>query len=453
MSWLTLLDTRPATSVMATPSDDVPQEEPPDPPSDVATTDPAPNAPSDLLARRFSAANAMLAALHFEPPLDREFADNRIAAAIARIYDGTPLLPGWATAIWIVLSALFVVPALLLQWSETDHSPAATALLYVLALVLGGMILGCGLFAYFWVRALEQAEDTPHIWAWVELEGQDRSAERDRPRVRIGALLAVAAALLVVILGLRAFQHRHGWLVELALLVVLTPLIAGILASVIAWARARAQPALAHGPRSAVVGDVTMLNLLNLAYFCARSADAWDDGPTRQRILAECERTAVAAELEFFQRDGIDRHRDALTTRWAREQSGRLAATLRMLKRPLLLAGTAERFEEFTLEVSNALAAAIRGDWQALTYADGPPQTPRRLRQLITVLLPAAVLAGAGFALPMMLDLDDAAAASARTSLLVAALLALIATISPESQKATTVIQAIADRAGRGGSS
>jgi len=63
-----------------------------------------------------------------------------------------------------MLSALFVVPALLLQWSATDHSPAATALLYVLALVLGGMILGFGFFAYFWIATLEQTNDTPHIW-------------------------------------------------------------------------------------------------------------------------------------------------------------------------------------------------------------------------------------------------------------------------------------------------
>lgn len=446
---------------MTTPSDDGPQDGPNDPASDATTTDPARDAPSEFidhyraerLERRSSAAKGMLSALQFEPPLDREFGDRRLAAAIVRIYDGAPLLPGGATAIWIVLSALFVVPALLLQWSATDHSPAATALLYMLALVLGGMILGFGFFAYFWVATLEQTDDTPHIWAWIELEEQDRSGERDRPRVGIPAVLAVAAALLVVLWGLRALQHRHGWLVELALLVALTPLMAGILASVIAWARARAQPALAHRPRSAVVGDVTMLNLLNLAYFCARSADAWDDGPTRRRIVDECERTAVAAELEFFQRDGIDRHRDALTTRWAREQSGRLAATLRLLKRPLLLASTAERFDDFTRAVSDALAAAIRGDWQALTSADAPPLTPRRLRQLITVLVPSALLAGASFALPMMLDLDDAAAASARTSLLVAALLALIASVSPESQKATAVIQAIADKAGRGGSS
>lgn len=167
--------------------------------------------------------------------------------------------------------------------------------------------------------------------------------------------------------------------------------------------------------------------------------------------MTECERVAVADELELLPLGAIPGGEDPGTTRWAQEQCAKLAATVRQLKQPLLLASTPAHYEAFLDRVCDLLAAAMSGDWTALTVVEATSRAPSRLRQFLAVLVPCALLAGAALSLPSVLDVDGPAAASMRWSLLIAAVLALVAGFTPETQRAAAVIQSVADKFSRTG--
>lgn len=399
------------------------------------------------IERRMAAASGMLDALAASDKLDRERAMARLRAAFERIHEAGALLPGGWIGLWILLLAFLAAPALLLQWSGNHHAFAVDVLLYLVTLALGGLLLGTLLIGYLTVSGDPFDERPVVIWAWLELtEGEDVRAAPPRGRRVAGTAAAVAATAA----GLWVLQDERGWALELLCLVLLSPLIAALLATVSALARVRAQPRLSRRPRSPVPGDVALVNLLNLAYFCARSAGQWDEEQARRRILRECERVAAGAELELLGSDHFALRGDRQTLGWAAEQSARHAATLRALKRRLLQASRREQYDAFVGAQIELLAAAVEGDWVKLTSAEAPPRRQRRLRRAVTALVPSVLLAAAAFALPEIPGLadDPAAADSIRASLLVAALLALVAQISPASERAAGVIQSVADRFG-----
>lgn len=144
----------------------------------------------------------------------------------------------------------------------------------------------------------------------------------------------------------------------------------------------------------------------------------------------------IRAEVAALERAARDAERFALprAPRWdkaaqrsARLDGLRLAGVIRAHKTPLATAiGTAD-FAKIARSLTGGAAAWSRGDFESMVRSAPEVTLPTRSRTVLTRLAPAVTLAVLGIVLPLLppLSATAQAAASARTSLLVGAVLAL----------------------------
>lgn len=481
-------------------------------PSSEAEISPPEVEEAQYVERLSFAAGEMVTALQPRRAFDKDFALARLEPALERLHIERSEIPGGSVGLLIFLLANLATPALLLQWSADSHRTIVEAVLFVIALGFGLVIsvvvllLALVLFADYFLSFEERI-----LWAWVEAEVPEVVQEQSRNRRRAKRRFLAAVALLATFAGasLWFLRSTHGWFVELLCVGVLTPLIALFVAGtsgVIAAHMRRGR----RFPEALLPGDLTMVSFLNLAYYALHSSERartqadrsrlWEkpsplqpvesspgDLTTmsekeamrrarqlalsdealqraraavvseyttivgdRRRMIDELERAARAAEYEFPGRDRMAVRRDAAMNRWALDQSAKLAASVRQYKRQILLANRPEDLDELACDLSEAFAAAVESDWDALSASSPASSGPRRIRRIVATFGPIALLVVAAFALPKVpgLEANDAVTDSVRAYLLLAALLALVAVLSPESQKASSIIQNVADKLG-----
>lgn len=137
-------------------------------------------------------------------------------------------------------------------------------------------------------------------------------------------------------------------------------------------------------------------------------------------------RAAIAAELRGCSRDaGLG----AAHTERDERRALHLTAVLEHVESRLADAASPEEYHAIEAEVVAALQALTRGDWSPLTLSEDPAQPPGQLRRLFRRVLPAAVLAAAALALPLLPgrpSATDAAVTTVQLGLLVAAALNLL---------------------------
>lgn len=184
--------------------------------------------------RRMTAADGMLDALPASDRLDREHAQARLRAAFERIHETGSLLPGGWAGLWILLLAFLAAPALPAQWSGGEHALGADIALYVVTLVLGGFV----------ARSAAARLPDRQRGSVRRAPGRDLGvarADRGRGRARAAAVRPARGGRRR---GARRDRRRAvgapGRSLELVCLVLLSPLIAALLATVSALARVRA---------------------------------------------------------------------------------------------------------------------------------------------------------------------------------------------------------------------
>lgn len=172
--------------------------------------------------------------------------------------------------------------------------------------------------------------------------------------------------------------------------------------------------------------DRVAVHMVTIAATVQRCASAPEEAGSRQvrRLLRALERLAVQAEGYALPR--VPWH-DLTTRRAVRLEGLRLAAVIRAHKPVLATALSARDYDAVARSLTAGLGAWARGDLAAMTRNALDVAPPGRLRQVFVRLWPAILLAAAGIVLPLVPPLDGsaAAAASARTSLLIGAVLAL----------------------------
>jgi hypothetical protein len=145
---------------------------------------------------------------------------------------------------------------------------------------------------------------------------------------------------------------------------------------------------------------------------------------------------SLRAEVNSLERAAHDAERFALprAPRWDRNAQRaaamdglRLASVIRAHKMPLARALSAEDFAKIARSLTAGAGAWSQGDFNAMVLSAPEVTLPARSRAVIVRLAPAVTLIVLGIVLPLLppLNATAQAAASARTSLLVSAVLAL----------------------------
>lgn len=161
---------------------------------------------------------------------------------------------------------------------------------------------------------------------------------------------------------------------------------------------------------------------------------------------------SVRAEVSALERAAHNAERFALprAPRWDRNAQRtaatdglRLAAIIRAHKMPLARAMSAEDFAKITRSLTGGVGAWSRGDFAAMVRNAPEVTLSARSRAVFARLAPTVTLGVLGIVLPLLPPLNATAqtAASARTSLLVSAVLALATgAVRAESYISTTVL-------------
>jgi hypothetical protein len=370
--------------------------------------------------------------------------------------------------VWMLafLIAYVATPAVLLRWSEARHTIIGYVLLFVITAFLGFLILlillvvitpsggsinlstrSAGespvkLKAFEVTRLFGPKRDM--LWAWSESKETERLRKQARNR-RKAIYRTMAITTLIVMISAGALIGLHAsrsTLIEIVCISFLTPVCAAALALVIDTSGRISRPASARLADSLDPGDATLIDLVNLAFLTNRSRSSWQDPYDTTRLLAEFERAARTAEYAFPGRNGRALARDTQTKNWARDKSARLAAGFRLQKRTILLAQGPDASDAIIQSLCSGLVSACNGNWEELTKSDAPPSGPTRLKRLARLLTPPALLAAAAIYIPELAKTTEIRSAI-RVSLIIAAILALITAVSPESEKAADTVQTI----------
>jgi hypothetical protein len=365
--------------------------------------------------------------------------------------------------------AYVAAPAALLRWSEARHTVIGYALLFIITSFLGFLIFLILLILLLVITpsglsmnlSTRSAGESPvklkavevtrpfgpkrdMLWAWSESKETERLRKDARNR-RKAIYRTIVVTILIVMISAGALIGLHAsrsTLVEIACISFLTPVCAAALALVIDTSGRISRPAAARLADSLDPGDATLIDLVNLAFLTNRSRSSWQDPYNTTRLLAEFERAARTAEYAFPGRNGRALARDTQTKNWAREKSARLAAGFRLQKRTILLAHEPDAPDAIIQSLCSGLVSACNGNWEELTKSDAPPSGPARLKRLARLLTPPALLAAAAIYIPELAKTTEVQS-TIRVSLIIAAILALITAVSPESGKAADTVQTI----------
>jgi hypothetical protein len=426
---------------------------------------------SEAVARMSETATEMLSQLNMLEAAELTVIQDCLSGPLERMYQATKYQR--TSRVWplAVFAAYIAVPAMLLRWSASKHSPIGYGVLYVATLFFG-MLAGIIIFIFiammsgtgsFYVTSSTSESDgvkekslrisrlfTPKrdiLWAWSEINESDKLREqaRNRKRAQYRSAAGAAALLLTAAGALIGLQLTVSTIAEIACISFLIPIFAGAIAILTEISGRISRPRTARLSDSLGPGDATLIDMVNLAFLTNHRRLKWNNSNTVTRLLAEFESAARMAEYAFPGRSALILLKDADTTAWARDQSVRLAAGLRRHKRAILLAHGPGSLDEVTQSLCSGLSSASQGNWNELTRFPGLPAGQTRLKRLARFVAPPALLIAAAVFIPILAG-TAAERDTIRASLIVAAILALITALSPESAEAATTIRGAFDK-------
>jgi hypothetical protein len=409
----------------------------------------------------------MLSELNELRPSEVVTVRSRLFAALERMYSPQPDLRGAGAGFSTSIVIYLVAPVILLRWVTAKHSLLIYGILYVAILLSAILIYFIGIFiavlfigsrtAFNWMADTVSNPMQDVLWAWNERDAlwglneseeearQRRDRDNDRSRVRnrsIVAVVVIAIAAVGAVIWLRPSQSIFFEVLRLAPLTCTLAFVFGV----VSFAGARiSQSYNIRPPKHFWPGDATLVDLVNLAFLANRSRAHWQRFYPRWYLLSQFERAARKAEYAFSANYVSGSAADPETKSWTRDEAARLAAGFRRHKRVILLAHEPGCLDVVIESLCSGLVAAAGGNWNELTAIPAPSSRPARLKRLARFAAPPVLLILAAIFVPELIG-TAAVSDTVRLSLIVAAVLALITAVSPESETAAATIQEVINR-------
>jgi hypothetical protein len=396
----------------------------------------------------------MLAELDQLQPSEVETVRSRLMAAVQRKYDSGMDNRGVAAGCSAYMITYFIAPAILLIWSANSDSLLFDVTIYVVSLLAGPIFFM--LFSVFlvsiadWFMLAGSGFALTTLWTWsqneqgIDLQKRATNIKRAR-RQSIAAIILASVIAAGILMWLR---HGQSIIIEILCIALLTPTLSLVLAFTSFTGARISQPHNNGSIRFLLPGDSIYIDLFNLAFLTNRSRLSWQDPNSREHLLCEFEKAARRAGFAFT--DHFTRASgDPESRKWALEESARLAAGLRWHKRAILLADEPSHMDLAIESLCSGLIAAANGSWSQLTVIPASPKKLPHLKRFVQLMIPPAVLISAAIIIPEFIKVA-AVSDSARLTLIIAAILALITAISPGNEKAAETILDIV-RKGPGG--
>ncbi|MFJ6011403.1 hypothetical protein [Streptomyces sp. NPDC092952] len=165
--------------------------------------------------------------------------------------------------------------------------------------------------------------------------------------------------------------------------------------------------------------DVLAIAVLHVADRIYEERNLWRRGAKVRQWCGSLENLAVEAARYLALRERID-PADAGLRSELRDEALRVGESIRLHKRALVTAVSAEDVERVVASLVNGIDALVREDRAALlANAPGLPSRASRLRAAGARVLPGVVLIGIAWALPLIPGISHTAESSARLMLLV----------------------------------
>jgi hypothetical protein len=329
-----------------------------------------------------------------------------------------------------------------MAFSEPKHSVIIFFLLYAASLAVSLVFTIIGIVVVFITLDEIMFPSRPILWAWEENSENALKAKRKRWKTAYSMAAVVLIITAIAVGAVELLRHTEFTFFQFIGVVALAPILTSVVVFIVDISTYISRPRAARIAQSLAPGDAVIVDIVNLAFFTDSNRTQCQEVDTIHQFLAEYELAAKSAEFSFPGLYSKELTRDPETMMWARERSAGIAATLRFHKRELLVATSPDAIDAVTSSLCHGLAAACKGNWAELIEADTTPTGRSRIKRWIRAVAPSIFLGVAAVLVPFTVHPVELRS-TVRIYLIVAAILALVTAVSPESQKAADTIQGI----------